>query len=130
MKKTNVYIKQKDLANGWAIYHEFDNSEVDLGFDGYNEASTHADVMGWTVVTAPSTNIEQDDEFIELDVPIKTPLWEDDNEQYKNMYYALNDAIERMDRARNILHKDGNSQWNMLDTESLKSILQKATPIK
>lgn len=47
-----------------------------------------------------------------------------------DMYRALKDAIERMDRARNILQKDENSQWGMLDTANLKLALQKATPNK
>lgn len=47
-----------------------------------------------------------------------------------DMYRALKDAIERMDRVRNILQKDENSQWAMLDTANLKLAIKKATPNK
>lgn len=42
------------------------------------------------------------------------------NEWVKDLEHKLNQAIERMDRARNILNKqDGVSNWGMLDTSDL-----------
>lgn len=42
-------------------------------------------------------------------------------ERNKVLEDALKDAITRMDRARNILKRDGN--WGMLDTSELKEAL-------
>lgn len=41
---------------------------------------------------------------------------------------ALQDAIERMDRARNILRPAGTHNWGMLDTTSLKQTLEGSDP--
>jgi hypothetical protein len=42
---------------------------------------------------------------------------------YQPLVNALKDAIERMDRARNIIKQDGGN-WGILDTAKLKSIIK------
>ncbi len=80
-------------------------------------------VNGWDKLNA-QVKLWQDAHNTECTV---TSLYKDENDKLKAnndaLVSALKDATERMERARGILKRDGNSNWGMLDTTELKELL-------
>jgi hypothetical protein len=49
---------------------------------------------------------------------------EQDNATIQQLSKALLNATERMERARGILHRDGQANWGMLDSSDLKEVIE------